>query len=158
MPVVDKTLTPADLMELLERVEYINVAELCEPEQNALRLIVEEMTLNRASRAKLPPPLDDAIPVEHQSNDLCFEITWDRYNVYQVLSESFDSGNGPEEVYEGNLFRKYTTSRYLRFVGEAFKNVQFLDPGHQHWAIVGQNHIVDVISSAEPLIRVLREK
>ncbi len=145
-------------MLLLERVEYIDVAEIREPKQNALQVTVKEMTLNRASTVKLPPPLDDAIPVEHQSDDLCFEITWDRYVVYQVLNESFDSGNGSEEVYEGNLFRKYTTSRYLRFIGEAFKNVQFLDPRHQHWAIVGQDHIVDVISSAEPLIRVLKEK
>ena len=64
----------------------------------------------------------------------------------------------PDEVYEGNLFRKYIKSRYLRFVGEVFPNVQFLDPGHQHWAIVGQNHIVHVISNAEPAIRVLQGK
>jgi hypothetical protein len=145
-------------MRLLERVDYIDVANICEPEQNALRLFVKEITLNRASPVRLPPPLDDAIPVEHQSDDRCFEITWDRYNVYQVLNESFDSGDGPDEVYEGNLFRKYIKSRYLRFVGETFKNVEYLDPGHQHWAIVGQNHIVHVISSAEPQIRVLHEK
>jgi len=155
---VSKTLTSAELMLLPERVEYIDVAEIREPKQNALGLVVKEMTLNRASAMRLPPPLDDAIPVDHQSSDLCFEITWDRYDVYQVLNESFDSGNGPEEVYEGNLFRRYIKSRYLRFVRESFEMVQFLDPGHQHWAIVGQNHIVDVISSAEPSIRVLQRE
>ncbi len=116
------------------------------------------MTLNRASALGLAPPVADAIPVEHQSNDRCFEITWDHYNVYQVLNESFDSGNGPEEVYEGNLLRKYLKSRYLRFVEEVFENVQALDPGHRHWAVVGQNHIVHVISSAEPSIRVLQRE
>lgn len=145
-------------MRLLEQVEYVDVTEIREPEQNALRLVVKEMSLNRTSAMRPPPPLDDAIPIEHQSNDLCFEITWDRYDVYQVLNESFDSGNGPEEAYEGNLFRKYIKSRYLRFVGDAFENVRFLDPEHQHWAIVGQNRIVHVISSAEPLIRVLKGK
>ena len=103
-------------------------------------------------------PGADAIPIEHQSNDLCFEITWDRYNVYQALNESFAGGNGPDEVYEGNLFRKYSKSRYSRYVQDALENVHFLDPEHQHWTIVGKNHIVDVISSAEPLIRFLREK
>jgi len=153
-----ETLTSAELMRLLERVDYVDVVKICEPEQNALRLFVNEMTLNRASPVRLAPPLDDAILIEHQSDDLCFEITWDRYAVYQVLNESFDSGNGPDEVYEGNLLRKYTKSRYLRFVGEAFQNVRFLDPGHQHWTIVGQNHIVHVISSAEPRIRILDGK
>ncbi|MGA7570961.1 MAG: hypothetical protein WCC70_10020 [Candidatus Aquilonibacter sp.] len=102
-------------------MDYIDVANICEPEQNALRLFVKEITLNRASPVRLPPPLDDAIPVEHQSDDRCFEITWDRYNVYQVLNESFDSGDGPDEVYEGNLFRKYIKSRYLRFVWRDFQ-------------------------------------
>jgi hypothetical protein len=145
-------------MRLLERVDFIDVAEICEPEQNTLRLLVKEMSLNRRSAVRLQPPPDDAILVEHQGNDRCFEIKWDRYNVFQVLNESFDSGNGPEEVYEGNLFRKYSKSRYLRFVEETFENVRFLDSGHQHWAIVGQNHIVHVISSAEPQIRVLNGK
>ena len=113
-------------------------------------------TLNQASAAKVPPPVDDAIPIKHQCNNLCVEIVWNRYDVYQVLNESFDSGNGPEEVYEGNLFRKYITSRYLSFVESAFQNVQFLDPGHHHWAILGQNHIVHVISGEEPTIRVLQ--
>jgi hypothetical protein len=54
------------MLLLLERVEYIDVNDV-------------ESSIS----GELPPPLDDAIPVEHQSNDLCFEITWDRYNVYQ---------------------------------------------------------------------------
>ena len=51
-------------------------------------------------------------------------LTWDRYNVYQVLNESFDSGDGPDEVYEGELLRKYIKSRYLRFVWRDFQERQ----------------------------------
>ena len=154
----EKDLTEQELLKLLEGVDFLDVVEISEPRVNALRLVVEEMTLNPASRMSSPAPVDGAVPVEHSGCDLRFEVSWDQYDVYQVLNESYDSGNGPTEVWEGSLFRRYSSSRYLCFAEEAFENITHLDRGHQHWAIVGQNHIVHVIAGSTPKIRILGRK
>lgn len=75
-----------------------------------------------------------------------------------MLNESYDSGNGPAEVWEGNLFRKYSESRYLNYVLEAYENVKFFDKSHQHWAIIGLNRHVYVISAAKPTIQIRQFK
>ena len=151
----EKTLTVEELMALFEDVDFIDVVEIGEPGTNQLRLVVEQMALNRRSLKNDAPPVDRAMKVEKSADGLRVEISWERYGVYQVLNESYDSGNGPYEAFEGNLFRRYSKSRYLSFVEDAFANVVFLSPGYQHWAIVGQNHIVHVISGSAPQIRLL---
>ncbi len=68
-----------------------------------------------------------------------------------MINESYYSGNGGD-VFEGNRFRLYSQSRYLRFVEENVENVVFLHPGYKHWGVVCENHIVHVIAAADPQI------
>jgi len=138
------------LIDAVRSAEFFDLVEITEPEPNALRLVLAEMSVDDKAGGE-SSPVPRALPVRRGSRDRIFEVSWERYAAYTVLNESYDSGNG-EDVFEGNLFRIYSKSRYLQFVEEEIENVVFLAPGYKHWGVVCVNHIVHVIAAAEPRI------
>ena len=71
---------------------------------------------------------------------------------YSVLNESFASVDD-EERYEGNRFRVYVKSRFIDYVSLAsFACADYPGPT-QHYAVVCENHVVNVISVVQPTIQ-----
>jgi hypothetical protein len=105
-----------ELFSLPPKEKYIDVAEVCDSGANQLCVVVEEMSLKRLESTVALGPVSKITPIVHQAGDMVFKISWERYVIFQVLNESFDSGNRPAEVWEGHLFRKYSESRYLSYV------------------------------------------
>src|SRR5436305_7065520 len=93
----------------IDSCRFLFLRELSEPEENTLRVVVEEAKANG-------PPEDIEIlgkvisgtrPIE--SDDTCrlFELIWPSYVAYAVRNESYTSWDDAEE-WEGKFFRLYS--------------------------------------------------
>lgn len=85
-----------------------------------------------------------------------YEIIFPTYVAYSVVNESFASVDD-SEVFTGHLFRSYSKSRFLGYVGVAtFASDDF--PGKlRHYGVNCLNHFVDIVSATEPIISVIRD-
>ncbi len=97
--------------------------------------------------------LRGASPIEHRPGCKIFELDWPSYIAYSIRNESFCTADAYEK-FEGKLFVKYTRSRYLDFVTSA----TFADSSHPgpfaHYGIFCLNHIIDVVSTDPPTVKV----
>jgi hypothetical protein len=130
------------------------LSEIQELDYNGLRLVVREgLPTGEAG----PLQVGDAVisggtRIEVTEESQTFELTWSRYVVYSVLNESFASVD-EEERYEGNRFRVYVKSRFIDYVLLAsFACTDYPGPT-QHYAVVCENHVVNVISVVQPPIQ-----
>ena len=104
----------------------------------------------------LVAPLRQLIPGE----DNMWMITFEGYIMYTVRNESY-SQYGPEETFEGRVLRIFDESILLDYVKKS-TIVQQLDDGEcfpgewKHYAVITQNHTVDVIAIDDPAIRRIR--
>jgi hypothetical protein len=142
-----------DLMHL-KNVYYLG---LTEPEENSLRLF-----FSRSKSIPKPLVLGDKIYEEASSiiidEDLpVIQIDFETYIGYSVLNESFTSWDDTEE-FEGNIFRIYSKSKYLDFIRVGtFASEDYPGP-FKHYGMACLNHIVDVVSTSEPIVKEVYEK
>ena len=108
-------------LDSLNSARYLYLRELSEPQDNALRLVVQEAIVNVAGSVHSYPKLPelekisrDALPIE--STDECrrFELIWRRYVAYLVIEECLESSNAyDDEIFSWKLFRVCTKSHFL---------------------------------------------
>jgi hypothetical protein len=141
----------------IDDCKYLYLRELWEPEENMLRVVVEE------AKADGPPEdieilgkiIPGTRPIESDESCRLFELVWPSYVSYCVRNESYTSWDD-SEVWKGRLFRVYSKFHFRDFVAKAtFASDQYPGPLH-HWRLVCLMHLVDVISCAEPEVRCLR--
>lgn len=90
-----------------------------------------------------------------------YEIVFEDYIIYQIGNESYCSGD-PADKFTGKYFRIYESSALLRRLGD-FSDAQALEDGSfypgkwRHFGIVTQNHIIDVISASESVVKIFRK-
>ncbi|MBV9925099.1 MAG: hypothetical protein JOZ96_08805 [Acidobacteria bacterium] len=147
-------------MELVEQINahaYLYLAEIGEPEDNVLRLVIEEA---RASSEPEEMKIGDVVLAGARpiiSDDTCYayEVLFGSYVAYSVRNESYTPEDKSEE-YVGRLFRVYSKSHFLDYVRTAtFASDEY--PGKlNHYEIVCENHILDVVSVGEPDITIVR--
>lgn len=138
---------------MLDDLQYLDLAEILEPEQNSLRVIVlEAKVMTGLTAASMVPPIAGALPVLHSTGCRVFEVEWDSYIAYSVRNESY-AQNSKGEQFEGRHLRVYSTSRYLEFVADATIASKVAPGPFHHWALFCLNHVVDVVSVSEPTIR-----
>lgn len=83
-----------------------------------------------------------------------YEIYFAHYISYNVYNESYIVQN--EDIYIGTTLRIYSKSKYLDFITE-FTTADYIWPGElKHYAVLSQNHVVDIVSTFEPIIKRLR--
>ena len=157
-----EALTPGadEVISLLNQAKYLYLRHISEPEDNSLRLVVEEAMEDRSDTGSGRDPaspfaeiLKDAWPI--RSTDKCktFELHWSRYVAYLVTEEVVGSGGDYEgEIYTGKLFRVYTKSHFLDHLSR--------DTGGHiepilHYKLICQNHLIDVASYGPPEVRLL---
>ena len=141
----------------IDACKYLFLRELGEPEENSLRLVIEE------AKADGPPEdfevwpgkiIQGTRPIESDWTCRAFELVWPTYVSYSVRNESFCTPD-EAEAWEGRLFCLYTKSHFLDYVARAtFASSDYPGP-LRHWGINCLNHIVDVVSAEEPRIRSL---
>jgi hypothetical protein len=142
----------------IDACKYLYLRELGEPEENVLRLVVEE------AKADGPPEERELLPgkvvrglraIESDWTCRAFELVWTTYVAYSVRNESFCTLD-KEELWEGRLFCLYTKSHFLDYVTRAtFATADYPGP-LRHWGVNCLNHIVDVVSTVEPQVRYIK--
>jgi hypothetical protein len=152
--------TGEDEIVSLNEAKYLFLRDISEPEENSLRLVVEEAIADHTQTVSTPDPtspfaeiLKGASPVKVVEGCRRFELQWSRYVAYLVTEETVGSGGSYEdEVYTGKLFRVYTKSHFLDYLsrdsGGHFEPIL-------HFKLMCQNHLIDVAAYGPPEVRLL---
>ncbi|MGI8653716.1 MAG: hypothetical protein ACR2LC_00700 [Pyrinomonadaceae bacterium] len=147
-----------NLIEQIDRHTYLYLTEIGEPEDNVLRLVIEEA---RASGEPEDMKIGDvtlsgAKSIVSDESCYAYEVLFGSYVAYAVMNESYDVGQNESEEFTGRLFCVYSKSRFLDYVRVAtFASDDY--PGKlNHYGINCLNHIVDVVCVGEPEISILR--
>ena len=104
------------MRDQVDKCAYLNLREMCEPEENSLRLVVEEMRAGDVTEDLVvgATNLGPARRIEHTEACRVFEITWDTYIAYCVVNESYALGD-KADVSDGRRFRVYSKSQFLDY-------------------------------------------
>ena len=146
-----------NLVEQINNHKYLYLTEIGEPEDNVLRLVIEQASVGEQEHdltvgTSVISGLRDIV-----SDEKCFvyEVIFETYIAYSVINESFTQVDD-SEIYTGNLFRIYSKSHFLDYVKVAtFASEDY--PGvFSHYEIVALNHIVEIVSVDSPKINLLR--
>ena len=101
--------------------------------------------------------LSACVPINADTDDR-YEIVFESYVFYMVRNESYALGWHKDEIGKGDYFLLFEKSRLLDFLPH-FAETEILEAycqqGWQHYGILCQNHLIDVIAASEPKIRKL---
>jgi hypothetical protein len=135
-------------------LEKIYMKKIEEPEDNYLRL-----TFIRTNVNNLPEDIhigDQIVrkiySIDYDYTKPLIQVDFETYIGYSVLNESFTNLDDYEE-FEGKAFRIYSKSRYLDYINvSTFASNDYPGP-YKHYGIACLNHIIDIISTEEPIIK-----
>jgi hypothetical protein len=142
------------LFDDINVLKYCYLATLSEPEDNCLRIVLEEARADgpvvehgRDGR-KLAFP---AKAIETTPGCARFEIHFDSYIAYAVRDESYAQYT-ERDAFEGVYAQIYSQSLFLDFVSEGtFATADYPGP-FVHYGFSTLNHLVDVVSCKTPRI------
>lgn len=134
--------------------KYLYLKEISEPEDNCLRVIIEEaITGNKLEVVSDTGLSGNEIAVTDESR--IFEIYFDSYIGYSVIDESLALPDD-SEVFDGRIFCVYEKSNYLDYL----RRSSFASDDHPgpfvHYGLNSLNHIIDIASADEPEIKKLK--
>ena len=146
-----------NLIEQINRHKYLYLAEIGEPSDNVLRLVIEQATTsveehNLEIGETIISGLRNII-----SDETCFvyEIIFESYIAYSVLNESYARVD-ESEIFTGNLLRLYSKSNFLDYLKLATFAAEDYPGKFEHYEIVGLNHVIEVASVDNPQVSILR--
>lgn len=131
--------------------------EATEPNENSLRLIVEEAgVLPEEVVVKIgATEITGCHPVRPMDGSRVFGITWNSYVAYSLINESFTVRDESQE-FSGRLFRTYTKSHFLDYVSRATIACKEHPGPLQHIEVICESHVIDVVSVEFPQVREIR--
>ncbi|MEK4978626.1 hypothetical protein [Bacillus sp. FSL K6-6540] len=140
----------SDLLNLKD----IYLEQIFEPEENTLRLL-----FSRSRTSETPETItigekeiEDTYSIDVDETLPFIQMDFEWYIGYSVRNESYTSWDDYEE-FEGKIFRIYSKSRYLDFIKVGtFASEDYPGP-FKHYGISCLNHVVDVASVSEPIIK-----
>jgi hypothetical protein len=146
-----------NLFQLINQHRFLYLIEICEPEDNVLKLTLAEAKVS-GSRENIEiggGEIKDTAPIVVAEDSSVYEVIFDQYIAYSVRNESYTHLD-KEEEFEGRLACIYTKSRFLDYVSvSTFASDDF--PGSfKHYGFNCLNHIVDIVSTSPPKIVELR--
>ena len=146
-----------DLLELINQHRYLYLIEICEPEDNVLKLTLAEAKVSglRENIRVGSLEIEDAGNIVVADDSSIYEIIFDQYVAYSVRNESYTQLD-KEEEFEGRLACIYTKSKFLDYVrASAFASDEY--PGtFKYYGFNCLNHIVDIVSPSPTKIVELR--
>jgi len=131
--------------------KYLYLKEICEPEDNSLRLLLAEAVDGDELKAIGSTGLSGrAMQVTNESR--VFAIYFDSYIGYSVIDESLALPDD-SEIFEGRLFCVYSKSNYLNYLLKAAVATSEHPGPFAHYGFNCLNHVVNVVSADEPQIK-----
>lgn len=136
--------------------EYLYLEFAYEGGDHRLRLWITEAELTDKVTPLVIGGIDFAPKsIEHTADCRCFEVTWASTIAYSIRNESY-CGRSRYEQFDGRHFVLYAKSHYLDFVSAATLATQEYPGPFKHWGIFTLNHVIDVVSTDEPKIRIVK--
>lgn len=145
--------------------KYLYLHSIGEPHNGGLRIVAHEARVGGPPSAEelaaealpaLRKILEGARAIEHGPGCEVFEIVWDQYIAYAVDNESYALPEPKESIGAGRLFIQYTKSAYLDYLSKvSFASEDYPGP-FKHWKLLCLDHVVNVVSTNEPTIKVMR--
>ncbi len=138
--------------------QYFYLRSIGEPSDNALSLVIEQATIGAMEEVREigDVAFSDLRPIESTAQSCMFEVSWRSYVAYSVRNESFVTIDDYEQVEFGKVGRVYSRSRFLDYVATStIASAEYPGP-FRHFEVVCLNHIIDVVSTALPIVRKLR--
>lgn len=140
----------SDLLNLKD----IYLEQIFEPEENTLRLL-----FSRSRTSETPETItigeieiEDTYSIDVDETLPFIQMDFEWYIGYSVRNESYTSWDDYEK-FEGKIFKIYSKSRYLDFIKVGtFASEDYPGP-FKHYGISCLNHVVDVASVSEPIIK-----
>jgi hypothetical protein len=151
--------TLAELTEIIDSCYTIFVSEISEPEQNVLRLVLQEAEVSSetVSHNIGGAVIENLHPIRSTERSRTFELTWKQYVAYSVTNESFALPDDSFEVKaSGRLFRTYSKSHFLEFVSRSTIATERYPGPYMHFCVVSECHAIDVISTRLPEVQILQ--
>lgn len=144
---------PKDLADL-DTCHSLFLCEIGEPEQNCLRLLIEDaFVLPQEATIRFGnSEITGGRPVESTENSRLFEVTWNNYVAYNVANESYSTRTESEE-FSGRLARLYSKSHFLEYISRATLVSKEYPGPLRHVQIICECHIVDAVSTEFPQVR-----
>ena len=146
-----------EIAQLLDSCHSLVLCEIGEPEENVLRMLLVE-TFVSAEPESLQvggTTIEDLHRVQPTSSSRRFELTWNQYIAYGVTNESFGSATGTEAPDSARLLRVYIESPFLDFVARSTLATKQYPGPYTHVQVLSENHIVDVVSTVLPVLRIV---
>ena len=153
-----------DQSKVIEECKYISVEKIEPLAPWGVRVTVEEVVPGfgpddpeRDYVPELAARIRAEMSLRQQVIARIFEIEFPEAISYHVTNESYGKYPEPPEVFTGKHFRLFETSLLLDWV----RKTSYASDDHpgplslMHFEIVGQDDVVDVITTREPLIRVV---
>jgi hypothetical protein len=147
-----------ELTQMIDSCYTIFVREISEPEENMLRLVLQEAEISSetVSHQISGTVIENCHPVGPTGHSRTFELTWRQYVAYSVTNESYASPDDDTAVRaSGRLFRIYSKSHFLNFISRAtIASEQYPGP-FKHFCVVSEMHVIDIVSTQIPEIQIL---
>lgn len=146
------------MIDQLNLSKYLYLRSIDEPEENSLRLVLEEARSSDEAESVgiCGVSLGPAHRIVHDGTCRVFEVVWDRYISYAVTNESYQIRADPTS-FSGGRVRRYTRSAFLEYVARTtFASDDY--PGKlEHIGVMCLSHGIDVISPDAPRVRLLKD-
>jgi hypothetical protein len=130
-----------------------------EPYDNELKLLFSKSLTSETPEtiALGNIELKDVYSINIDSESPLIQLKFERYIAYSIRNESFTAWDDYEE-FEGRIFRIYRKSRYLDYIQLSTIASEDYPGPYKHYGIACLNHIIDVVSTEEPLINEIMVK
>lgn len=157
-----------DIVREMSECEHLFLRWIGEPEENRLRLVVEEahvqvqkaVSYQNEVMREFAEIFQGASPIESDADCRSFEIVYNHYISYTVTNESYGKYPQSPEAFTGKLFREFQWSYLLEWARKvSYASDEHPGPGPlQHHEIVCLNHVLDVITTEAPIVRLVDQQ
>lgn len=146
-----------ELVSAIDSCYTLFLREICEPEENVLRVVVQEASAGSetVSHEVAGTTIENLHRIESTASSRVFELTWSQYVAYSVRNESFTFQDDSETAFSGRHIRFYSKSHFLDYVSRTTLATDRYPGPFTHLCIISEMHVVDVISTQSPKIRLL---
>lgn len=142
-----------DIIEVINCHRYLYLIDICEPEDNVLKLLLAEAKVSDSKENIRIGEVEikDTHPIAVAEDSSIYEVTFDQYIAYSVRNESYTHLD-KEEEFDGRIACIYTKSRFLDYIRvSTFASDDYPGP-FKHYGFNCLNHIVDIVSTSPPAI------
>ena len=137
--------------------KYIYLSELAEPKDNSLEFKIEEAieSGSREATGVSETRIEGLNAIEVTKNSAIYRVQFPGYIAYSIRDESYAIPDD-YEIFEGRLLCIYSRSHFLDYINKSTFACDDHPGPFKNYGFNCLNHIVDVVSSVEPIIELIR--